>query len=130
MAYFKEHLPEECTGKNYIPQLYIKNTEWVKTLKANQRIEKELSDFETKLRQTWRNYQKKLTLSNLTISQWNLAESLLKSDNHIVVEADKNLGGCIMDRETYIMKGIQEHLGNKEVYQQLTKLKAEKKSTL
>ena len=70
---------------------------------------------------------KKLTLSNLTISQWNLAESLLKSDNHIVVEADKNLGGCIMDRETYIMKGIQEHLGNKEVYQQLTKLKAEKK---
>ena len=70
-----------------------------KKLRANKRIEKELEDFELKLRQTWRNYQKKMTLSNLTIKQWNLAESLLKSDSHIVVEADKNLGGCIMDRE-------------------------------
>ena len=40
MAYFKEHLPEECTGTNYIPQLYIKNTKWIKTLKASKRIEK------------------------------------------------------------------------------------------
>ena len=66
-----------------------------------------------------------MTLSNLTIKQWKLAESLLKSDSHIVVEADKNIGGCIMDRESYIIKGILEHLGNKEVYKNLTKLQAD-----
>ena len=71
-----------------------------------------------------------MILSNLTIKQWNLAESLLKSDSHIVVEADKNLGGCIMDRETYIMKGILEHLGNKEVYKRLTNLQADQKMNI
>ena len=64
-----------------------------------------------------------MTLSSLTIKEWKLAESLLKSDSHIVVEADKNLGGCIMDRETCTMKGILEHVGNTEVYQKLTKEK-------
>ena len=96
-------------------------------LRANKEIEKELDKFESKLRQTWRKYQKRLPLSNLTIDQWKLAERLLRSDIHIVIEADKNLRGCIMDRETYIIKGIMEHLGNKEVYQKLTKKKPAKK---
>ena len=68
-----------------------------------------------------------MNLSNLTIKQWKLAESLLKSDSHIVVEADKNLGGCIMDREIYIIKGILEHLGNKLVYKKLTKRQADQR---
>ena len=127
MAFFKENPPEERQGVHYIPQLYIKNTEWAKNLRANKKIEKELENFEQKLRQTWKNYQKKLNLSNLTIKQWKLAESLLKSDSHIVVEADKNLGGCIMDRETYIIKGILEHLGNKLVYKKLTKRQADQR---
>ena len=44
-----------------------------------------------------------------------------------MIEADKNLRGCIIDRETYIIQGILEHLGNKEVYQKLTKKEANKK---
>ena len=71
-----------------------------------------------------------MNLSNLTIKQWKLAKSLLKSDSHIVVEADKNLGGCIMNRETYIIQGIQEHLGNKQVYKKLTKLQADQKMSI
>ena len=96
-------------------------------LRANKEIEKELDEFESKLRQTWRNYQKRLSLFNLTIEQWKLAKRLLRSDSHVVIETDKNLGGCIMDRETYIVQGILEHLGNKEVYQKLTKEEANKK---
>ena len=80
-------------------------------LRANKEIEKELDKFESKPRQIWRNYQKRLSLFNLTIERWKLAERLLRSDSHIVIEADKNLGGCIMDRETYIIQGILEHLG-------------------
>ena len=70
---------------------------------------------------------KKMSLSNLTIKQWNLAEALLVSDDHIVVEVDKNLGGCVMRRTTYITKGISEHIGNKNVYKKLTKIQADKK---
>ena len=62
----------------------------------------------------------------MTIEQWKLAKHLLRSDIHIVIEADKNLDGRIMDRETYIIQGIPEHLGNKEVYQKLTKEEANK----
>ena len=67
----------------YIPQLYIKNTQWVQRLTA--KIEQGLSNFELKLRQAWRNYQKRLSIPNLTIRQRQLAEQLLKSGSHIVV---------------------------------------------
>ena len=127
MAFFKENPPKKREGVRYIPQLYIKNTEWVQRLTANKEIEQELDNFELKLRQAWRNHQKRLSISNLTIRQWQLAEQLLRSDSHIVVEADKNLGGCIMDRELYITKGICEHLGNENVYKKLTKTEANQK---
>ena len=115
MAYFKENPPKKREGIYYIPQLYIKNTEWVQQLKASKEIEQELDNFESKLRQAWRNHQKRLSISNLTIRQWQLAEQLLTSDDHIAVEADKNLDGCLLDREIYITKGIEEHLGNENV---------------
>ena len=37
MAFFKEHPPEKREGVHYIPQLYIKNTECVNKLRANQK---------------------------------------------------------------------------------------------
>ena len=89
MAFFKENPPKRREGIHYIPQLYIKNNEWIQRLTANKEIKQELENFESKLRQAWRNYQKRLSISNLTIRQWQLAEQLLKNDNHIVVEADK-----------------------------------------
>ena len=61
------------------------------------------------------------------MKQWTLAENLLTSDKHIVIEADKNLGGCILDRETYIKQGLLEHIGNKDVYKKLTKTQASQK---
>ena len=79
---------------HYIPQLYIKNTEWVQRLTDDKEIEQQLDNFELKLRQAWRNHQKRLSISNLTIRQWQLAEQLLKSNDHIVVEVDKNLAGA------------------------------------
>ena len=42
----------------------------------------------------------------------------------IVIEADKNLGGCISLRDTYIRRGVTEHLGDTTVYKPLTKLQA------
>ena len=42
MAYFRENPPEKREGVHYIPQLYIKNTAWAKTLIASKEIEKEL----------------------------------------------------------------------------------------
>lgn len=49
-----------------------------------------------------------------------LANDLRLSDDYIVVEADKNLGGCILSRDDYIQRAIIEHLSNTAVYKPLT----------
>ena len=41
---------------------------------------------------------------------------LRRHNKYIVVEADKNLGPCILDRIVYIRRGCSEHLGNKRNY--------------
>ena len=58
MAFSKENPSKKREGVHYIPQLYIKNTEWVQRLTTNKEIEQELDNFELKLRQSWRNHQK------------------------------------------------------------------------
>jgi len=42
----------------------------------------------------------------------------------IAIEADKNLGGCFLLRDTYIERGVKEHLGNTSVYKPLSKQQA------
>jgi hypothetical protein len=43
------------------------------------------------------------------------------NDKFIIVQGDKNLGPCILDRKYYIYRGIQEHLGNETNYRQVSK---------
>ena len=47
-------------------------------------------------------------------------KSLKDHDNYIVVEGDKNLGPCILERSRYILKSFKEHLGNARNYKQLS----------
>ena len=68
------------------------------------------------------------TPSNITSNQWYLVYYLKNNDEYIVIECDKNLGACILDRDTYITRGITEHLGNIAVYKKLTKQQAKQKN--
>ena len=40
------------------------------------------------------------------------------------METDKNIGGCILLRDTYIRRGVIEHLGNTQVYKPLSQQQA------
>ncbi|KAL7552329.1 hypothetical protein ACHAWF_015564 [Thalassiosira exigua] len=42
-------------------------------------------------------------------------------DDFIVIEANKNLGGCFLLRKTHCKRAVAEHLGNRTVYKPLTK---------
>ena len=42
------------------------------------------------------------------------------NDQYIVVQGDKNLGPCILDRKEYILRGFKEHLGNERNYRLLS----------
>lgn len=55
-------------------------------------------------------------VSNITPNQRSLINDIKGNDDYIVIEADKNLGGAIMDVPIYTERGIKEHLGNKDVY--------------
>ena len=54
-----------------------------------------------------------------------LASNLRLHDNFIIVEADKNLGGCILLRDIYIKRAISEHLRDRSVYKPLTDRQAD-----
>ena len=41
------------------------------------------------------------------------------TDLYIVVEGDKNLGPCILDRAIYVERGCSDHLGNSTNYREL-----------
>ena len=66
----------------------------------------------------------------MTPRQWNTVEELNANNNHIVVECDKNLGGAILDRPVYNTKGVLEHMGDKHVYQQLSKKEASDRNNI
>ena len=58
----------DSEGITYIPLLYIKSGGW-KSPKMNEVIEKSLNDFEKHLRSRQVGYQKKRSVSNMTLRQ-------------------------------------------------------------
>jgi len=118
--FFKANNIKEVPG-SYTPGLYIKGN-W-EPPEANDRIKQCITNFESELRHRQSTYNKP-TLSNLTPRHWRLIEDLKNNDDHIIIEADKNLGGSILDRSVYTSKGISEHLGDTTVYKRLTKSQA------
>ena len=47
--------------------------------------------------------------------------SFRQHERYIIIEADKNLGPCILEQETYIRRTLEEHLDNASNYNQITK---------
>lgn len=121
ISFWKFNPPEEEEGTTYIPELYIKGN-W-EPRDSTVEIEKCITNFECDLRAKQKRYNKP-TLSNLKKSQWEQTKTLKNHDEYIVIEADKNLGGCILNRPIYNGKGVSEHLGNTNVYKPLTKIQA------
>lgn len=110
---------------DYIQSLYIKS-DW-KFEQASDDIEEAL----VKFKQTITNKQEEnikrrryKLRHNLTPGKWDLIQELRKNDKFIIVDGDKNLGPCILERDYYIYRGCQEHLGNTRNYKSLTKLQA------
>jgi hypothetical protein len=71
-----------------------------------------------------RDFIKKKTRSNLLPFQRRLLSELRNSQEFIIVQADKNLGPCILEREVYIQRALNDHLLDKNTYKQLEKEEA------
>jgi hypothetical protein len=67
-----------------------------------------------------RDFTKKKTRSNLLPFQRRLLSDLRNSQEFIIVQADKNLGPCILEREAYTQRALDDHLLDKSTYKQLS----------
>lgn len=113
--------PQE--DRNFIPQLYFKNDAWDPDLCENKEVERAMKRFLTSIHRERRRYSKPI-LSNIFPHHWRLIRHLKNHDQYIVVEADKNLGGCILNRDVYISRAIQDHLGDSNVYRRISQEEA------
>lgn len=63
--------------------------------------------------------------TNLSPLQHRLLRELANDNRFVIVPSDKNLGPALMDREIYIKRVLQDHLGNDKTYQQLSPQRAQ-----
>ena len=115
------HTLKDVEDGNYNPALYIKSK--FKFGPATKKIEEEISNFKTTTKNQIIYLQKrhfKQPRCNLSPLQMNLIQFLKDNNEYIVVQGDKNLGPCILERVYYIYKAFEEHLGNERNYRQLS----------
>jgi hypothetical protein len=108
---------------SYIPKLYFKS-DWKPDPCKDQGVERAMKKFLASIRHEQQQRYSRPILSNIFPHHWRLIRRLKNHDDYIVVEADKNLGGCILNRDTYISRTFQDHLGNTEVYRRITQEEA------
>ena len=117
---FRNAPPRE-EGK-YIPELYIKS-DWEANPSDIPEVEAAIVAFTNAVTEEHQRYNR-VKLPNLFPHHWNIIKFLKNHDDYIVVEADKNLGGCIMSRDDYIARAFSDHLGNINVYQRISQFEA------
>lgn len=98
----------------YIPKLYIKS-EW-NPHSAPHHAELALERFDRALLSNINNLPWTRRY-NLTPSQRHVLSELTKRDDLIILPTDKNLGPCVLERDTYINSVGQEHLLNESNYE-------------
>ena len=60
----------------------------------------------------------------MTPRQRHLLTTFKESDTYIVIEADKNLGPCILERDDYIRRCIEAHIGDAKTYKIVSNARA------
>ena len=116
-------LREEKEGGDYIPAIYIKSKYVFDP--ASEEIEDAMSKFKADVKKKIVELQRRRIKNpkcNLTPACMSLMQFLKDNDIYIVIQGDKNLGPCIMERELYIYKAFEEHLGNESNYKPLSEV--------
>ena len=99
---------------DYNPKLYISRHKWFD--RAPLPVEMGIDNFEAEYLQLSKRRYNRPTTPNISQAKLQLAAQQKENDHTIVVPADKNLGPCILDRERYITRAMEEHLGDEDTY--------------
>jgi hypothetical protein len=83
----------------------------------NQSLKRRVGNFQKRLKDEFR---KRKVRSNLHPHQREILSTLRKDNDFVVFHADKNLGPCIIERDQYIKRCLQDHLTDTTTYRALT----------
>jgi hypothetical protein len=104
-----------------IPRLYTR-TEWTPNIRmVNYNLQDRVNSFNKRIHML---FKKRMVRSNMLPYQRQILATFRNSKSHIVMNADKNLGPCVIERDQYIKRALQEHLLDKTTYKQLHLLMA------
>ena len=109
---------------NPIPRLFLRSTWEPPPHLINASLKRRTNNFSNELK---KNFVKRKVRSNMLPYQRSILATLRQKKDFVVFPADKNLGPCILERETYIHRALHDHLLDTTTYQQLNKNEAEDK---
>ena len=109
--------------REYIQKLHVKGN--FQPPYADWLTEDRLSSYKLKVLQAYAALSRSPKY-NLNKLQRRLLTELREQRALLIINTDKNLGPAILDRNTYIMAVLSEHLTNEDIYQYLDKEEAHK----
>ncbi|KAL3791711.1 hypothetical protein ACHAWO_009969 [Cyclotella atomus] len=117
--FVQEVLRDNDNDNDFNPKLYIKNPEWDPPT-ASEEIERSLDYFAEHVRIKQHKFSKAQVDRNTTALQIYALRSLKNHNQFVIIEADKNMGVTIWERDVYIKQVLSEHLSNAAVYENIT----------
>jgi hypothetical protein len=104
-----------------VPRLYSRS-DWAPPIHMiNYNLQLRVNNF---IKGIFKIFKKKRVRSNMLPYQRRLLSTLRTVKTHVIINADKNLGPCIIERSQYIQRALQDHLLDNTTYKQLTPTQA------
>jgi hypothetical protein len=106
---------------NVIPRLYNRSN-WMPPINmVHYNLQERVNNFTNQIHKL---FSRKQTRSNMLPHQRRILADFRTTKSHIVFNADKNLGPCVIERDQYIRRALQDHLLDDNTYKQLTMAQA------
>jgi hypothetical protein len=106
-----------------IPRLFIRS-DWTPPIRmVNYNLQLRVNNF---IKGIFKLFQHKRARSNMLPFQRRLLATMRTSKTHVIINADKNLGPCIIERSQYIRRALQDHLLDTSTYKRLTQTQAKR----
>jgi hypothetical protein len=100
-----------------IPRLYVRS-DWTPPIRlVNYNLQERVNNF---IKKIFELFKKRKARSNMLPFQRRILADLRASKTHVIINADKNLGPCIIERSQYIQRALQDHLLDTTTYKKLS----------
>ena len=116
------HFPPEDPNNRYNPKLRVAS-QW-NPPDAPRDVETIIDMFEKATKEAFQDCRKKPPITQMKKRIISLLKQLKKDRKYVIIAADKNLGPCILDIELYISRCLGDHLGNTDIYEEVSPIDA------